>query len=265
MIVDLVNAMEAKIFGTPAYLKSLHADLQRKWVTHSDRVEMLWRSFTPSQREAVFRAGVKQGKVLKNPSDRSVFRSYALIPEMNIRDIAGSPEYFLDYFEFRAATGLTQQYRIGLESAKGDRQVIMESMVVNKVALDRDFGNELAFFMDEEKYGDRYNAKDQDDYTRVLNGFAPAVKAGLCVPRGVGELILERQSYTIQHLCVLVDDILKLESIIDESVKKHKTPEEQFDTYYIYKFVEIHQLKDFHSVWIKYLYPPFLHPLHPQA
>jgi hypothetical protein len=235
MIITLVKPMDANIFGTPAYLKSRHADLQQKWVTHSERVEELWRFLTPSQREAVFQAGVKHGKVLKDPNDQSMFRSFALFPEMNTRDISGSPDYFLNRFEFRAATSLTHQYRIGLEGAKGDHQVIMESMVVNEVHSKRDFGNELMFFMDEDKYGDIYKAKGEEDYKQVLNDLVTAVKAGVVVPGGVGELILERQSYLIQHLCVLADDILKLGAIIDNSVKEYITPEESartaFSTY----------------------------------
>uniref|UniRef100_A0A093VBE3 Uncharacterized protein n=1 Tax=Talaromyces marneffei PM1 TaxID=1077442 RepID=A0A093VBE3_TALMA len=235
MVTTLIKSMEVSIFGTAAYLKSIHADLQRRWEVHCERVEDLWRNFTLSQREAIFLAGVKTDKVLKDPNDQSIFRLYALIPEMNIRDIKGLPDYFLDHFEFRAATSLTQQYRIGLEGAKGDHQVIMESVAINKVDGNRDFENELTFFMDEDRYGDRYKAKTQEDHQHVLYDLQSAVKAGLVVPRGIGELILERQSYILKHLCILVDDILKLGAIIDETGKEYILPREAarmaFSTY----------------------------------
>lgn len=203
MKFTLMKIMDANIFGTPAYLKSKHVDLEQKWVTHSERVEELWRFFTPSQREAVFRAGVKQGKVPKDPKDRSMLRCFALYPEMNVRDITGSPDFFLDHFEFRPATGLMHQYRKGLKRAKGDHQVIAESMIVNKVHSTRESGNELMFFMDEDKYGDIYQAKDEEDYKMVFAELASIVITGIVVPRGVGELILERQWLSISaSLCL---------------------------------------------------------------
>ncbi|GAM41078.1 hypothetical protein TCE0_041r13927 [Talaromyces pinophilus] len=227
MRITLMKIIDANIFGTPAYLKSRHADLQQKWVTHNEKVEELWRFFTPSQREAVFRAGVKQGRVPKDAKDRSMFRSYALYPEMNVRDIAGSPDFFLDHFEFRAATGLMHQYRNGLKGTKGDHQVVTESMVVNEVRSVQDCRNELMFFMDEDKYGDIYEAKDEEDYKKVFYELKSIVKTGIVVPRSVGELILERQCYLFQHLCVLVDNILQLGAIIDNGVKEYMTPEEE--------------------------------------
>ena len=154
MAVTLVKPTNANTFGTAVYLRSKHAELQQKWATHGDQVAELWRFFAPSQREALFRAGVKQGQVLKDPKDRSMFRAFVLYPEMNVRDIKGSPDYFLNHFEFRAATSLMYQYRIGLKGAKGDHQVIAESMRINDVRPIRDVGNEPMLFLDEEKYGD---------------------------------------------------------------------------------------------------------------
>ena len=133
--------MEAAAFGTPGHLKSIHADLQLKWAAHSKRVEELWRSFTPSHREAVFRAGVSQGKILNDPHDQSLFQSYALYAEMNIRDISSSPRYFLDHFKYRATTNLIQQYNGGLKGGKGDCQLVRESVIVNNQILEQDFRN----------------------------------------------------------------------------------------------------------------------------
>lgn len=219
--------MDANVFGTAAYLKSKHVELQQKWVTHSEKVEELWRFLRPIQRDMLFRAGLKQGKVLKDPKDRSIFQSYALYPEMNVRDITLSPEHFLDHFEFRATSGLKHQHRIGLKGAKGDHQVIAESMVLDGLRSKRDFRDGLMFFLDEDKYGDIYKAKDEEDYKSVFDNLVSKVAAGVVVPRGVGELILERQCYLIQHLCVLVDNTLKLGAIIDEGVKESMTPKEE--------------------------------------
>ncbi|RAO73294.1 uncharacterized protein BHQ10_009306 [Talaromyces amestolkiae] len=227
MVVTFVKPTNANTFGTAVYLQSKHAELQQKWATHSDRVADLWRFFAPSQREAVFRAGVKQGQVLKDPKDRSMFRAFALYPEMNVRDIKGSSDYFLNHFEFRAVTGLMYQYRIGLKGAKGDHQFVAESMRVNDVRSIHDVGNESMLFLDEDKYGDVFKINGEEINKKILAELAPAIKAGMVVPRGVGELILERQCYLFQHICVLVDNILRLGSIIDDGVKEYITPEEE--------------------------------------
>lgn len=219
--------MDANTFGTAAYLQSKHAELQQKWAIHSERIEELWRFLAPNQREAVFRAGVQQGNVLKHPKDRSVFRAFALFPEMNVRDIKDSPDYFMNHFEFRAATGLMHQYRVGLKGAKGDHQVVAESMAANNVQSKRTIGHAPMSFKDEDHYGEIYKVKDEEDYRKIFDDLVPAAKAGIVVPRGVGELILERQCYLFQHLCVMADNILKLGSIIDDGVKEYITPEEE--------------------------------------
>jgi hypothetical protein len=63
--------------------------------------------------------------------------------------------------------------------------------------------------MDENDYGKPYEIADE-----VMAGLYSAVDAGLCVPQSTGELILERQMYTLQILNLLIEDILEGSSTI---------------------------------------------------
>jgi hypothetical protein len=56
-------------------------------------------------------------------------------------------------------------------------------------------------------------ATDPTRYRQTIADLATVVNAGLCVPQPTGELILERQMYTLQKpLNILVEDILKSSS-----------------------------------------------------
>ncbi|EED12217.1 hypothetical protein TSTA_002810 [Talaromyces stipitatus ATCC 10500] len=219
--------MDENIYGTARFLRAIHIGLHQKYLAHSERIEQLWRSFTPDQRDLIFRAGLKSDQVLQTPDDKSLGASYAVVSEMNLHDIKSSPDYFLDHFEFRATTSLTEQYRTGLEGALGDHQVIMRSKIARNPEFLKEHKHELTFFMDEKRYGESFKAENQEKYKKVLNDFASAVQAGLCVPRGVGNLILERQCYMIKHLCILVEDILRYGELMDEMERESETPEQK--------------------------------------
>lgn len=215
-------------FGTVECLRSLHADLYRKYGAHYDRIEKFWRSFTPSQREKLFRAGADNGRVLEDSDDRSMGRVYAVVPELNVHDMKSTPDYFLDHFEFRAVTSLIEQYNIGLEGAKGDYEMILNSISTKQLRLREEYPNELTFFIYEERYGDHYTAVSADKYEQVIRDFAEAFEKGDCVPRSVGELIIERQSYMIKTLGTLVQDILNFGAELDEAkLNSSLTPREK--------------------------------------
>lgn len=214
-------------FGTVECLKSLHADLYRKYVAHCGRIDELWRSFTPSQREKLFRAGADNGQVLEDSNDRSMGRVYAVVPELNVSAMRSTPDHFLDHFEFRAVTSLLKQYNIGLEDAEGDYKMILNSISTKQLRLREEYLNEITFFIHEEKYGDNYTVVSPDKYEQVVRDFTAAFEKGDCVPRSVGELIIERQSYMIKTLGTLVEDILSFGAELDEAKSRSSTPREK--------------------------------------
>ncbi|KAI1411637.1 hypothetical protein F5Y13DRAFT_165453 [Hypoxylon sp. FL1857] len=73
------------------------------------------------------------------------------------------------------------------------------------------FKNSYMFFLDGGVYGRSYTSLQDHDAT--LASFGPAIRAGVCVPRSTGELILTRQHYMCQLLNIMIEDILDVGSI----------------------------------------------------
>jgi hypothetical protein len=66
------------------------------------------------------------------------------------------------------------------------------------------------FFLDGDIYGRSFELVREKEKT--LAAFAPAIRAGMCVPQSVGELILLRQQYLLQSLNIVCEDILDVGS-----------------------------------------------------
>jgi hypothetical protein len=213
--------------GKPNVIKELQRDLARKYQIHGTRIEQIWRSFDRSQRAKALKAGAAEGLVLKDPMDRAMGNVYKIIPEFNLRDIT-EPEsdYLLDLLKHRATKSLCEQYREGLNGGQGDAEFIFNSMRVNNLRHADPFRYCFTLFMDEEKYGQSFRVTDQARYEETMANLSVVVNARLCVPQSTGELILERQLYTLQHLNILVEDILELGSTSRNAKTRPKKPEE---------------------------------------
>jgi hypothetical protein len=212
--------------GKDVVVQELHRDLARKYQTHRPKIEEIWRSFDAHQRAKTFKVGAVQGRVLKDPTDRSMGNVYKVIPEMNLRDIAESgSDYLLDLLKHRATKPLTEQYREGINRGPGDHLFILNSMRNNNLRHVEHFRYCFTTFLDENDYGKSYAAPNANKFAEIMAGLSTAVDAGLCVPQSTGELILERQLYTLQTLNILVEDILDGSSTRIAN-KRPKKPEE---------------------------------------
>ncbi|KAF2756201.1 hypothetical protein EJ05DRAFT_518861 [Pseudovirgaria hyperparasitica] len=191
-------------------VKELHHDLTQRYRIHGARVKELWQQFDSSQRTNVFRAGAANGDVLQHPRDRSLGDAYKMIPELNIQDISTDASFLLNILEHRATTELTHQYASGPNGQIGDHRHILNAIDKQGLrhAQARALENCFAMFMVEEKYGSFFNVPSQHR-REVLAKISLAIESMVCVPQDVGELILNRQMYTLQTLVILIDDILE--------------------------------------------------------
>lgn len=186
-------------------VKELHGDLARKYRMHAATVEDIWRSFDTYQRAICMKAGAMDGIVLKHSLDTSMGNVYKFIPEWNLRDITErGPEFFLDLLKHRAIRSLFEQYCSGVNGEAGDHAFILETMRTRGLRHVESFKNCFTFFLDAERYGQSFEVLSDD----VLEGFEPAIRAGLCIPRSTGELILQRQITLLQSLNIMIEDIL---------------------------------------------------------
>ncbi|GLA61985.1 hypothetical protein AtubIFM56815_003911 [Aspergillus tubingensis] len=207
-----------------AFTRSLHQDLARKYRLHGSRIKQFWRQFGKPKREAAFRAGAADGEVLRSPNDQSMGDVYKFIPELNLRDIARpDSDYLLDHLKYRATTSLPQQYQQGLNGGPGDAAIILESMRTKGLGHAHHFRYSFTMFLDGPDYGRSYDVTDPDKYREVMAGLSTAVQAGICVPRATGELILMRQTYFLQSLNILVEDILDQGSSLPQNPRPKKT------------------------------------------
>lgn len=201
-----------------ALLRQLRADLERKYKQHGQRLQIYWTSFDHSKRAACIKAGTLDGAVLNNRQDTSLGQVHRIMPEWNLRDLALSgPSVLLDMMKFRATTSLFDQYRTGPNDTPGDAEFIRRS-IQNGLRPSQPRLNCYTLFMDEEQYGDSYDLGHQKE--QALQAFAPAIRAGLCVPQSTGDFIITRQIYLLQSLVILVDDILEQGSTTRNTTKR---------------------------------------------
>ncbi|KAJ1325944.1 hypothetical protein MN608_09145 [Microdochium nivale] len=209
--------------ASPEFLIEIHQDLARKWKLHGARIEKIWRSMDQKTRLEAIKAGAADGVVLKNPSDTSLGNVHKFIPEWNTQEVAAAgSDFLLDMLRYRGTTTLEEQYHSNFDEKPGDYELIMYNMQKRNLRHKDPFVDCYTFFMDGEKYGHSYKVKLKREET--LKAFGPAIKAGVCVPQAVGELVLMRQTYLIQCLNIIIGDILELGSKTRITKKLGKQP-----------------------------------------
>ncbi|KGO54812.1 hypothetical protein PEX2_090650 [Penicillium expansum] len=208
-------------------LKELHGDLARKYRKHAAVVETSWQSFSPSQRAKCFKTGAADGAVLKHPLDRSLGDVYKIIPELNLRDLTSGPDFLLDLLKHRTSTSLFQQYCEGSNGGPGDHAMIEESVRTRGLKHTNPFKNCYTMFQ-----GDMYATSFQLMAKEALAVFEPAIRARVCIPQSIGEFIVQRQTYTLQMLNILIDDILEQgsQTRAQKAPTKKKTTEDEAAT-----------------------------------
>ena len=193
---------------TSEAVQELHGDLKRKYLKHANRIETMWPTFNKAQRELCIKAGAKDGAVLAHPLDESLGSVCEFIPEWNLRDLTkpGS-DFLLDHLKHRTTKSLSEQYCIGVADGPGDREVIEGMMRTRGLRHVQSFPNCYTLFMDGGEYGHSFEILKEHD--QIMAGFASAIRAGLVIPQATGELVLQRQTYLLQGLKMVIDDILE--------------------------------------------------------
>ncbi|KAK0336719.1 hypothetical protein LTR91_015474 [Friedmanniomyces endolithicus] len=190
-------------------IPALHRDLARKYRNVGSKVEDIWRAFSPRQREEALRESTGDGEVLKHSRDPGLDGLRCLIPEYNLKDMTTTPEHFLEIFQYRSTAPLGKQFCVGVNDGPGDRETIENSIAAYDLRHPHHgfFGNQLTVFLE----GDRYGQSCQLDNAAAAQQMM-AVAPIFCVPRSKGELIITRQTYLLQFLNHLVEEILDLGS-----------------------------------------------------
>ncbi|KAK0918531.1 hypothetical protein LTR91_013228 [Friedmanniomyces endolithicus] len=173
-------------------IPALHRDLARKYRNVGSKVEDIWRAFSPRQREEALQESTGDGEVLKHSRDPGLAGLRCFIPEYNIRDMTTTPEHFLDIFQYRSTAPLVKQFCVGVNDGPGDRETIEKSITAYDLR---------------ERYGQSYQTENAAAAREMI-----AVAPTFCVPRSKGELIITRQTYLLQFLNHLVEEILDLGS-----------------------------------------------------
>jgi hypothetical protein len=192
-----------------------------KYNKHAAVVEQYWRSFDQSQRIRCIKAGAADGVVLKHSLDRSMGNVYKIIPEINLRDITKpDSDFLLDLLKHRATNTILDQYMTGVNGGLGDHAFIKQMMDTRNLRLTNPDKNGFTLFLDEDRYGQTMAIVR--DAPQVLAGLALSIKANLCVPQELGELMLQRQLYMLQCLNIAIEDILDMGSRTRDRKKPSK-------------------------------------------
>ncbi|KAL2889552.1 ipa protein [Ceratocystis lukuohia] len=194
----------------------LKKDLDLKWQLHGDTCQSVWATLNKKQREKCMRAGSMEGAVLKSPRDDSLGNVNKFLPEWNLEDVTKpSSNHLIKLIEHRATRSLTQQYAEGVDGGLGDYHFILDMVVSRRLhcADNERMKDCWTLFIEGPEYGTSYRIVDE----RAKSGFGPAIKASVCIPQEVGELILYRQMYLLQVMNIIIEDILEINSV-DEPI-----------------------------------------------
>jgi hypothetical protein len=148
------------------------------------------------------------------------------IPEWNLRDITSpSSESLLDILKHRATIPLQDQYSSGVNGGPGDHEHIVDMVQRENLRLvdDSKYENCYTLFIEENTYGQSYKISPGKE-DEVLANMKPALQSQLMVPQAIGELILMRQTYLLQHLNIAIEDILGTVSATRAQTERPRKP-----------------------------------------
>ena len=215
--------MEASA-NSPDTLKQLHLNLLRKYQLHAAKIREIWPTFDRARRAEALKAGSARGKLLKHSKDAPLGNVYKMLPEWSLQDwTEPGSNCLLEILEHRATKSLHDQYLTGPHGRAGDAGVIFESIRTQNLRHVQPFRHSFTLFLSAEQYGQSFTAKDAAAYRSTMAGLSSAVDAGQCVPQSTGELILTRQTYFMNLLDQVIDDILDLGS----TTRDRKRPREK--------------------------------------
>ncbi|EDO00331.1 hypothetical protein SS1G_14201 [Sclerotinia sclerotiorum 1980 UF-70] len=207
-------------------IKSLHADLARKYELHGSKIDQIWRGFSQNQRAEAFKAGVAENAYLKHSRDQPLGNPWKVVSELNLDDMVTEPDFLLDHLRHRATTSLLDQYREGVRDGPGDCIFILESMRDNNLRHVDDFKYCYTRFDNEDTYGRSIRSTTAAHHRDFTTELAIAFQSRAIIPQEVGELVLTRQLYILLQLNLLVADILEIGSTTKSTKPRPRKAEE---------------------------------------
>lgn len=189
-----------------ANIPELQRDLQRKYRNVGGKIETIWRTFHPKQREKAMRETVGDGKVLRNSRDPGLGGLKQFLPDWNLEDITSTPDFFLDRLKFRVEKDLHFQHFEGVNGEQGDREIVRDAAQI----IDAGRDGEYASFVKLDKDYGRWLKPNGAEGRRAVEDFA--ARWGLFVPDNEATLLIARQQTTFIYYNHLIEEILELDS-----------------------------------------------------
>lgn len=202
-------------------IPQLQQDLRRKYRNVGGKVQEIWRSFTPKQREEAMREAVGDGEVLKNSRDPGLGGLKGFLPDWNLEDITSTPDFFLDRLKFRVETDLHHQIFEGVHGGSGDHKTIHAAAQRMRVPANGEF----ASFVDLGKDYGRWTKPNGSAGRRAFEDMA--ARTGLLLPGNEAPLLISRQQTTFIFYNHLIEEILDLgsESRVKQISSIRRVPE----------------------------------------
>lgn len=129
-----------------------------------------------------------------------------VFPGMDLAYLSVSPNTLFDALKSRATRSLQQQFFTGTMGRAGDRGYILDRVARQKekedLVTDEPADDFYTFFTNGDKYGRSFRISSLSKMGKeVRTEVDAAFRAGLCVPRSVGNLVLKRQISILSSQC----------------------------------------------------------------
>lgn len=205
-------------------VQNLQLDLEGKWDLHRRKIEGYWLAFHPRVRMQCLRPHtmIEAGDVPSEtesseseiPHEWRLGKLCEVFPGMDLAYLSVSPNTLFDALKSRATRSLQQQFFTGTMGHAGDRGYILDRVARQKekedLVTDEPADDFYTFFTNGDKYGRSFRISSLSKMGKeVRTEVDAAFRAGLCVPRSVGNLVLKRQISILSSLNALVDGILE--------------------------------------------------------
>lgn len=205
-------------------VQNLQLDLEGKWDLHRRKIEGYWLAFHPRVRMQCLRPHtmIEAGDVPPEtesseseiPHEWRLGKLCEVFPGMDLAYLSVSPNTLFDALKSRATRSLQQQFFTGTMGRAGDRGYILDRVARQKekedLVTDEPADDFYTFFTNGDKYGRSFRISSLSKMGKeVRTEVDAAFRAGLCVPRSVGNLVLKRQISILSSLNALVDGILE--------------------------------------------------------
>ncbi|KAH7353912.1 hypothetical protein B0T11DRAFT_312366 [Plectosphaerella cucumerina] len=186
------------------------------YIKHEAEIVSTWRSLDKDKRTEAVKAGSANREVPRHRNDKRLGNRCLFIPEWNLQDLTepGS-DFLLDLLRHRATTSLEEQYLAGVGGGLSDYDIIHDAVVNHGVRHWNRYPDSYNLLIDGVgfanvgiEYGLPIRPKSpREDSLRTLE---PLIDRALCIPQDRGELVLERQSYILGGLVIIIDNIMDL-------------------------------------------------------